>query len=58
LGWHHYDSFYDRFDLGLQMAFFTDSQAKSLTTQIANLQSHSIQDYYTYDPALFPDVVQ
>jgi len=58
LGWHHYDSYPIRLGLGIQMAFFTDSQAIDFTNQIANLAGSDISDYYTYDQALYPFIVQ
>jgi len=60
LGWHHFDSYPypTRIGLGIQRAFFTASQAAEFTLQIANLDSHPIADYYTYDPSLYPDIEQ
>ena len=57
LGWHHFDSYPVPLGLGIQMAFFTESQAVDFTQQIANLAGSNINDYYTYDPVLYPSVV-
>jgi len=58
LGWHHFDSYPISLGLGIQMAFFTGSQALDFTGQIANLAGSDIDDYYTYDPSLYPEIVQ
>jgi len=58
LGWHHFDSYPTRLNLGLQMAFFTSSQAASFTRQIANLEERAMSDYYTYDASKYPEIVQ
>jgi len=56
LGWHHYDSYPTRLQLSSQMAFFTSSQAASYARQIQAI--NNMRDYYTYDPALYPEIVQ
>jgi len=58
LGWHHYDSYPMPLGLGIQMAYFTDSQAQGYTQQISNLAENSIDDYYTYNPELYPPITQ
>jgi len=58
LGWHHYDSFPARLNEGILMAFFTDSQAEAFTEQIANFVERPADDYYTYDPSRYPEIVQ
>jgi len=58
LGWHHYDSFPARLNEGIRMAFFTDSQAAAFTEQIANFTERPANNYYTYDPSLYPEIVQ
>jgi len=56
LGWHHFDSTPTRLLLGPLTAFFTDSQARAFTEQF--LEFNETPDFYTYDPALYPEVVQ
>jgi len=58
LGWHHYDSYPVRASHGVQMSFFTDSQATLLTQRLSNLAIRPAQNYYTYDPSLYPEIVQ
>jgi len=58
LGWHHYDSFPARLNVGIQMAFFTDSQAEAFTEQIANFIERPANNYYTYDRSQYPEVVR
>jgi len=60
LGWHHFDSYpYPmRLGLGIQRAFFTSSQAAEYTRMVANLEERPMPDYYTYDPSLYPAIVQ
>jgi len=58
LGWHHYDSLTSQLGLGFKTAFFTDSQAMELAGQILELDPDLMLDYYTYDPKLYPEVVQ
>jgi len=57
LGWHHYDSFPVRLGMGIQMAFFTDTQAAEFTEQIAGFTDRPVENYYTYDPLLYPEIV-
>ena len=56
LGWHHFDTTPTRLQLGAQTAFFTDSQAREFTRQF--VEFNETQDFYTYDPALYPEIVQ
>jgi len=60
LGWHHFDSYpYPmRLGLGIQRAFFTSSQALEYTRMISNLDERPMPDYYTFDPSLYPPIVQ
>jgi len=58
LGWHHYDSFPARYGAGSQMAFFTDSQAREFTRRMANLEERPMNNYYTFDPERYPEIVQ
>jgi len=60
LGWHHYDSYPypQRLNLGERRAFFTDTEAREFTRQIANLAERPMNDFYTFDPSLYPDIVQ
>ncbi|MCL2661962.1 MAG: DUF5011 domain-containing protein [Oscillospiraceae bacterium] len=58
LGWHHFDSFPSPFGVGIQKAFFTDTQADEFTHHIATLEENPMNNYYTYDPALYPEIVQ
>jgi len=56
LGWHHFDSVPARLGLGLRAAFFTDSQAIEFTRR--KLVEHGTRDYFTYNPELYPEIVQ
>jgi len=56
LGWHHFDSYPTRIGQGERMAFFTDSQARSFSRQIG--ETNNMRDYYTFDPELYPEIVQ
>jgi hypothetical protein len=58
LGWHHFDSFPSPFGVGIQKAFFTDTQAEEFTLQFATLEENPMNNYYTYDPALYPEIVR
>jgi len=58
LGWHHYDSFPARYGAGSQMAFFTNTQAREFTRRMANLEERPMSNYYTFDPDLYPEIVQ
>jgi len=55
LGWHHFDATRTRLQLGSATAFFTDSQAKEFTRRFVDF--NGTQDYFTYDPWLYPDIV-
>ena len=57
-GWHHYDSYPSRVGSWLQMAYFTDSQARTFTYDLANLEERPMNNYYTYVTELYPEVVQ
>jgi hypothetical protein len=57
LGWHHFDSFPSPFGVGRQKAFFTDSQAEEFTHQFATREENPMNNYYTYDPSLYPTIV-
>jgi len=55
-GWHHFDSYRTGLVLGSLASMFTDSQAKDIARRI---EAHNrTKDYYTYDPELYPEVVQ
>jgi len=58
LGWHHFDSNPIRDNLAFrpQMYMFTDSQARDWARQLAAVGSSL--NYFTFDPELFPEVVQ
>ena len=56
LGWHHFDSVPARLGLGVRAAFFTDSQAREFARR--RLEEHGINYYYTFDPDLYPEIVQ
>jgi hypothetical protein len=58
LGWHHFDSFPSPFGVGNQKAFFTDTQAEEFTHQFATQQVNPMNNYYTYDPSLYPEIVR
>jgi len=55
LGWHHFDANPTRLGVGVQMAFFTDTQARSYTRQ---LYAHNVPSYFTFNPELYPEIVQ
>jgi len=56
LGWHHFDTTPTRLGLGSETAFFTDSQARDFTNRFIDF--NGTQDFYTYNPDLYPPVVQ
>ena len=56
LGWHHFDSFPTRLGLGPRMALFTSTEAERFSREIRALGG--LANYYTYDPELYPDIVQ
>jgi transglutaminase-like putative cysteine protease len=58
LGWHHFDSFPSPFGVGRQKAFFTDSQAEEFTHQFATREENPMNNYYTYDPSLYPQIAR
>jgi len=59
LGWRHYDSFPTRLRLGtLIMAYFTSTQAEEFTLQISEFTERPMRNYFTYDPALYPEIVR
>lgn len=58
LGWHHFDAMHtgvSRQYAPSQKHMFTDSVAARLTR--AHLHHNNIEDYYTYDPLLYPEIV-
>ena len=57
LGWHHYDSFPTRLQMGITMSYFTSSQAQEFTLLMAEMQERPMPNYFTYDPALYPEIV-
>jgi len=56
LGWHHFDTVPTRLQLGGQTAFFTETQARDFTSRMQELTG--TRNYYTYDPELYPEIVQ
>jgi len=56
LGWHHFDSLPTRFGFNPQMYFFTATQAASYSRTLAEV--HGSPNYYTYDPEMYPEIVQ
>jgi hypothetical protein len=56
LGWHHFDTTPTRLGLGSETAFFTDSQAREFTQRF--VEFNGTEDFYTYDPSLYPLIVQ
>jgi C4-type Zn-finger protein len=56
LGWHHFDTTPTRLLWGSQTAFFTDSQARAFTRQF--VEFNGTEDYFTYEPELYPSIVQ
>jgi transglutaminase-like putative cysteine protease len=58
LGWYHFDSFPSSFGVGGEKAFFTDTQAEEFTRQFATLEENPMNNYYTYDPSLYPQIVR
>jgi transglutaminase-like putative cysteine protease len=55
LGWHHFDSVPAGLNLGDRAAFFTDSQAREFAERIRIERGRA--DYFTYDPTLYPEIV-
>jgi len=56
LGWHHFDTTPTRLGLGAETAFFTDSQAREFTQRF--VEFNGTENFYTYDPTLYPEIVQ
>jgi hypothetical protein len=56
LGWHHFDTTPTRLGLGAETAFFTDSQAREFTQRF--VEFNGTEDFYTYTPGLYPEIVQ
>jgi len=56
LGWHHFDSTPTRLGLGAETAFFTDSQAREFTQRF--VEFNGTEDFYTFDPSLYPQIEQ
>jgi len=57
LGWHHFDATpVARMGFGSQTAFFTASEARSFTSRIQS--ELGTRDFYTYDPNLYPPIVE
>jgi hypothetical protein len=56
LGWHHFDTTPTRLGLGAETAFFTDQQAREFTERF--VEFNGTEDFYTYDPGLYPEIVQ
>ena len=54
LGWHHFDA--NQAFPGSDRYFFTSSHARMLTAVIR--ETVGIVEFYTYDPALYPPIVQ
>jgi len=55
-GWHHFDAFPTGLVLGPGASMFTDAEAKDFARRI---ESHNrTKDYFTYDPELYPEIVQ
>jgi len=56
LGWHHYDPYPTSLVLGELTSMFTDAQAKDIAKRV---KDHiGTEDYYTYDPERYPEVVK
>ena len=55
LGWHHFDATPTRLQWGAQTAFFTGSQARYFSRQF--LEYNGTRDFYTYNPELYPTIV-
>jgi len=56
LGWHHFDTTPTRLGLGSETAFFTDSQAREFTERF--VEFNGTENFYTYDPGRYPQIVQ
>ncbi|MCL2663126.1 MAG: transglutaminase-like domain-containing protein [Oscillospiraceae bacterium] len=56
LGWHHFDSVPAGLNLGVRAAFFTDSEAREFSERLQAERGR--QDYFTYNPDLYPEIVQ
>jgi transglutaminase-like putative cysteine protease len=58
LGWHHFDSLpmYSGIGVNSLMYMFTETQAQRFAQLIAS--RHGASTYFTYDPDLYPEIVQ
>ena len=57
LGWHHFDATpVSRMGFGGHTAFFTASQARFFASRIQSI--HGTRNYFTYDPDLYPEIVE
>jgi len=56
LGWYHFDSLPTRFGFTSQMYMFTASDAKRYSRQLAEV--HGSPNFFTYDPDLYPEIVE
>ncbi|MCL2819327.1 MAG: transglutaminase-like domain-containing protein [Oscillospiraceae bacterium] len=54
LGWHHFDTTPTRLGLGIETAFFTNSQAKDFTARF--IEFNGTQDFYTFNSELYPEI--
>jgi len=57
-GWHHFDStpLPRELEFWTESAFFTASRAREITRRYEGHDGR--RDYYSYDPTLYPDIVQ
>jgi len=56
LGWYHFDSLPTRFAFTSQMYMFTASDAKRYSRQLTEV--HGSPNFFTYDPDLYPEIVE
>jgi len=56
LGWHHFDATPSHLPERHRLAFFTASEARDFTRQLQNILE--VRDFYTYNPELYPTIVE
>jgi len=55
-GWHHFDSYPTGLSLGSLASMFTDKEAEDIAKRIKD--RNGTENYYTYDSALYPEIVK
>jgi len=56
MGWYHFDTTPQSRDVPLDRFMFTSGQARDFTARMLRAQNRP--NYFTYDPSLYPDIVQ